>query len=242
MAKRKRTPKPEPKLKILVSSAVYGYEDMLESIYALLETFGYEVLMSHKGTLPVDPAETALDCCLDAVKECDLFLGIILPRYGSGKEGDDLSITHKEIIEAIDLNKPRWFLVHEHVAIARQLLSQYRKKDDDDNDVRPFEFETDMGYKRTSVLSDIRVIDMFELAMRHDQPKLKNRHGNWVQHYGPEEDARLFVTAQFRRYRELADKHLPKLKGTKAIKEKAIKKKAAVKKKPVKKKASGGKK
>ena len=211
MAKRKRTPKLEPKLKILVSSAVYGYEDMLESIYVVLETFGYDVLMSHKGTLPVDPAETALDCCLDAVRECDLFLGIILPRYGSGKEGDDLSITHKEIIEAIDLNKPRWFLVHEHVAIARQLLGQYRKKDADDNDVRPFEFETDMQYKRTSVLSDIRVIDMFELAMRHDQPKLKNRYGNWVQHYGPKEDARLFATAQFRRYRELAEKHLPKL-------------------------------
>jgi hypothetical protein len=41
-----------PRLRILVSSAVLGYEDLLESIYALLEQYGYEVVMSHKGTLP----------------------------------------------------------------------------------------------------------------------------------------------------------------------------------------------
>ncbi len=50
-ARRKATQpaKLEPRLKILVSSAVYGYEDLLESIYALLETFGYHVMMSHTG-------------------------------------------------------------------------------------------------------------------------------------------------------------------------------------------------
>ena len=44
-----------------------------------------------------------------------------------------------------------------------------------------------------------------------------SRHGNWVQPYGPDDDARLFATAQFRRHRELADKHLPKLKDTNAV-------------------------
>jgi len=62
-----------------------------------------------------------------------------------------------------------------------------------------------------------RVIDMFELAMRHDIPEVKDRRGNWVQQYGLEDDARLFATAQFRRYRELADKHLPKLKEIQSI-------------------------
>jgi len=50
-----------PQLKILVSSTVYGYEDLLESIFALLETFGYDVLMSHKGTVPVDPQHGAME-------------------------------------------------------------------------------------------------------------------------------------------------------------------------------------
>jgi len=69
--------KPETKLKILVSSTVYGHEELLESVYSLLTTYGYEVLMSHKGTIPVDPDHSAMDSCLDAVEACDLFLGII---------------------------------------------------------------------------------------------------------------------------------------------------------------------
>jgi hypothetical protein len=61
------------------------------------------------------------------------------------------------------------------------------------------------------------VIDLFELAMRHDVADVAHRQGNWVQPFGPDDDARLFVTAQFRRYRELYDKHLPKLADTLAI-------------------------
>ncbi|MBU4262045.1 MAG: hypothetical protein KKC76_09260 [Proteobacteria bacterium] len=38
---------------ILVSSTVYGIEELLERIYTLLTAFGYEVWMSHKGTMPV---------------------------------------------------------------------------------------------------------------------------------------------------------------------------------------------
>ncbi len=46
---------------------------------------------------------------------------------------------------------------------------------------------------------------------------LPSSKGNWVQPFGPEDDARLFATAQFRRYRELTDKYLPKLEDTDAI-------------------------
>ncbi len=48
-AKKKITQPAKPRLKILVSSAVYGYEDLLESTYALLETFGYEVYHVAQG-------------------------------------------------------------------------------------------------------------------------------------------------------------------------------------------------
>ncbi len=219
MAKKepKQRSRNSQRLKILVSSSVYGYEELLESVYALLDSYGYDVLMSHKGTVPVNPDDSALANCLHAVANCDIFLGIILPRYGSGIEepGAD-SITHREFNEAILANKPRWFLVHEHVAIARQLLSPYRKKDANGNDLRPFEFES-LEFKKTAILSDLRVIDMLEMAMRHDVPRIKERSGNWVQHYGPADDARLFVTAQFRRTRELEQKYLPKLEDVDAI-------------------------
>ncbi len=211
-------PKRSRRLTILVSSAVYGYEDMLESIYALLDGFGYQVLMSHKGTVPVDPDQSAMDSCLQAVAQCDLFLGLILPWYGTGKEtASSLSITHREMIASIAANKPRWFLVHEHVAIARHVLNPYRVRDEGGKPRSPFELQPGLTFQRTPILSDLRVIDMLELAMRHDIPEVKDRRGNWVQSFGPEDDARLFATAQFRRYHELAEKQLPKLKDSDQI-------------------------
>jgi hypothetical protein len=155
-----------------------------------------------------------MSSCVQAVDDCHLFLGIILPRYGSGKEeADGLSITHREALRAIELNKPRWFLVHEHVAIARELLKPYRDETYKDE----FRLKPGIPFGKTPILSDPRVIDIYEMAMRHDIPEVKHRKGNWVQPYGPDDDARLFVNAQFRRYRELADKYLPKLKDRTAI-------------------------
>jgi hypothetical protein len=207
-------------LRVLVSSVVYGYEDFLESIYAILGNFGYEVLMSHNGTIPIDPEISAMSSCLKAVDDCDLFLGIILPRYGSGQEeGQAHSIVHREAEKAIELNKPRWFLVHEYVAIARQLLSPYR-----DNSRKPeFMLKSGIEFQPTAILSDLRILELYELAMRHDVPEARNRKGNWVQTYGTDEDARLFATAQFRRYRELEQKYLPRISDTSAIRAKGKK-------------------
>ncbi|HAR64127.1 MAG: hypothetical protein DKM50_05500 [Candidatus Margulisiibacteriota bacterium] len=39
------------KMTVLVSSSVYGIEELLERIYSILTSFGYEVWMSHKGTI-----------------------------------------------------------------------------------------------------------------------------------------------------------------------------------------------
>ena len=66
-------PKPPSKRTILVSSTVYGIEELLDRVYTLLTSFGYEVWMSHKGTVPVYPNQTAFESCLHAVQQCDLF-------------------------------------------------------------------------------------------------------------------------------------------------------------------------
>ena len=77
------------KIVIMVSSSVYGIEELLERIYAILTTIGYEVWMSHKGTLPIYSNKSAFENCLYAVEKCDLFLSIISPQYGSGKNIED---------------------------------------------------------------------------------------------------------------------------------------------------------
>lgn len=80
----KKTDRTKKRLTIMVSSTVYGIEEVLEQVYALLNGFGYEVWCSHKGTVQVYPNQTALDSCLTAVEKCNLFLCIITPQYGSG--------------------------------------------------------------------------------------------------------------------------------------------------------------
>jgi len=67
--KKSTTPSEEKnrRVRIMVSSVVLGYQDFLESIYALLESFGYEVLMSHKGSIPINPNISAMSSCVEAV-------------------------------------------------------------------------------------------------------------------------------------------------------------------------------
>ncbi len=179
----------ESKPVIMVSSTVYGIEDLLEQIFGVLNSYGYEVWMSHKGNVPIDPRTSNFENCLDAVANCDVFLGLITLKYGSGKERGQLSITHQELLCAIDRGKLRWFLAHDYVAFARQLLRQYRFN----TNGTP---KKNFRFKPTSVMDDIRVIDMYEVAIRHDV-KLAERTGNWVQPYIRDIDALEFVSAQF---------------------------------------------
>ena len=68
---------------IMVSSTVYGVEDLLESIYDMLDE-EYNVVMSHKGTVTNSSANSCYTDCEEAVRKCDIFLGILTPSYGSG--------------------------------------------------------------------------------------------------------------------------------------------------------------
>jgi hypothetical protein len=180
---------------LLVSSAVYGFEELLDRIYTELVSFDYEVWMSHRGTMPVHPELTALDSCRRAVQECNLFLGIILPRYGSGVEEDGGdSITHEELKWAIHLKKARWILAHDHVVFGRSFLD---KLGYDTQEKRHT-----LKLKPSAVFQDLRAIDMYELASRHDVQLYRDKTGNWVQKFGSPEEAQLFAVSQFRRFQE----------------------------------------
>ncbi len=182
---------------VLVSSTVYGIEELLERIYTILTAFGYEVWMSQKGTLPVRSGKTAFENCLAAVDDCDLFLGIITSNYGSGKDGKEISITHQELRRAIECRKPRWLLSHQNVVFARRLLIDLGHK-------TPTSRKKLTLAKGAKSVSDLRVIDMYEEAILNTRP-LSERPGNWVQEFGTDEDALLFASAQFSRYQEVEE-------------------------------------
>ncbi len=186
----------DKKLTLFVSSTVYENRKLLDQLYPILTGFGYEVWMSHKGTVPINPGENTFQSCLRAVKECDLFLGFITPSYGSGISKSGPSITHKEIKCAIELDKPRWWVAHSEVVFARRLL-------------RDIGYDTPAQRKKLQLkpgaksITDLRVIDMYEDAMRHDEADLTMRTGNWVQEFNSDNDVLLFVETQLSRIDEI---------------------------------------
>lgn len=94
-------------IKAMISSSVYGSQSLLRQTYASLLGFGYNVVCSSIGTVSVNPKKSNLSNCLQAVKECDIFIGFIRPIYGSGRDSKiDKSITHIELEKAIELNLP----------------------------------------------------------------------------------------------------------------------------------------
>ena len=185
---------------VLVSSSVYGQEELLNRIYDKLTVLGYEVWMSHKGTIPVNSYEDTLKLCLKAVEECDLFLGLITTNYGTTKDGD-ISITHAEMRRAKELNKPRWFLVHANVVFARQLLKNLGYQNSDER--------KKLTLKRTALFTDLRVLDLYEEMQGIVKVPVQNGNEGqdngirWVQTYRQEDDAVLFTDAQFSRYQDV---------------------------------------
>jgi hypothetical protein len=187
---------------VMVSSTVYGFEELLDRIYSLL-TPTYEVWMSHKGTLPVDSRITAFQNCLNAVDRCDYFLGIITPQYGSGQEkrkAGGISITHQEMRHAIKRKGlPRWILVHDHVDFAAALLKKLSFENKQKRE--------QLTLEKSPVFEDLRILDLYEEVKReYDANNLKielpERQGNWAQKFVTMNDAELFVLSQFSRFQD----------------------------------------
>ncbi len=159
----------------MISSTVYGSQNDLDQIAAILrQQFNYDVIMSKEGSVyvPIDYIDNPEAACLQAVNDCDLFLGIIFPRYGSG-------ITHKEFLKAVELNKPRWFVAHEKIEFLRKLFQPYLM---DENKNR-----TNFELKKNSILDSIKVVDMYN-DIRH----------NWVQTFSNIGELMFFIEQQFK--------------------------------------------
>jgi hypothetical protein len=136
---------------------------------------GFEVWMSHAGTVTVFPNGTALDNCLQAVDDCDLFLAVITPRYGSGVLTGQLGITHQQLLKAIQLEKPRWILAYDHVVFARTLFDKLGCRSEKDRNAMLAKIGFDderklktLHKKHELVIDDFRVIDMHDAAARHN--------------------------------------------------------------------------
>jgi hypothetical protein len=179
---------PREVIKIMVSSTVYGFEKDLRVLCATIESYRsaeyeYKVLNSHIGTVYVAPGLSNTEACLRAVDECHFFLGVILPRYGSG-------ITHQEFTRAIEQDKPRGFLSHYSVRYARELLAQYMYTDIKERLKNP-----DFEFNKTPVFEDARIIDMYNEAIQDGKPMDQRR---WAHEFGHfDGDEMKFINTEF---------------------------------------------
>lgn len=183
-------------IKVFVSFTVYDFENTLDDIYTLLDTYGYDVLMSHKGTIPLDSHKSNLENCLEAVSKSDVFVGIIRPLRGSGVlERDGKSITEYEFEEAFKMNIPRFILVDRDVEFARRFLKCMNIP----YDKIPYEVVKHKGGQDVMVKNEVlhsTSIGMYEMAIRSNLPPVA-RVGNWVQSYHNFDDIRMHLESQF---------------------------------------------
>lgn len=175
-------------IKVMVASTVYSFEDQLSTICATLSTLEYSVLNSHIGTVRVDSNKSNMDNCLDAVRQCDAFVGIIRPYYGTGNI-DERNITFEEMKLAIELEKPYWFLVHRDVVFTRQLKKHMYYLDGEGNQ------KSDVKIKKSPVF-DERTLDIYNHVLKEGKP-IATRTGNWAQEFHRLDEALIYVTAQF---------------------------------------------
>jgi hypothetical protein len=216
---------PRQRLKIMVSSSVHGFEDQLTQIGALLQGrgYGYEVVNSYLGTVQVAPGQHNFDACIQAVQDCDLFLGIIRGKYGSGvfshtglAEGE-IAVTHREMRRAIQADKPRWFLVHDEVNVARQLLKPLlplfgcKTYDELQQHFRHQQEGAQPPARRypfqdNPILDDLRILDLYEetLLVQSGTPLLQ-RHNNWNQTYQDQTALLRFLKTQFQDQKRLRE-------------------------------------
>lgn len=170
------------KPKIMVSSSVYGFENELNQICALLKKMGYEVWNSHLGTIKVSPELSNMDNCLKAVEGCDLFLGIIRTNCGTGNI-DGKNITFEEMKKAVELKKPYWFLSHRDVVFARQLF-------------RNVENPSSIIFKSKKFFDPL-CIEMYNFVIKDDIP-VGERTGNWNHEFYIFDDIARYLKTQFK--------------------------------------------
>lgn len=165
----KSNPNSKRKLKIMVASTVYNNRDLLLQVCGIIKTYGYYVINSEYGTLHPTLGKNNTEACIDAVNECDIFFGFINPFYSTG-------ITHEEFKEAIKINKPRRFVTHSYVTFSRELLKQFMYTG------KTKKIRNSFTIKKTSVMDDIKVIDMYNDAIQHNLPYADRKY-HWVHEF-----------------------------------------------------------
>ena len=100
---------------MFVSSTCYDLAQLRADLRDFAEAFGFEPVLSELDSFPVDPSQSAIQNCLDAVRtRADLFVLVVGGRYGSMNDAGK-SITNLEYLEASARGLPKYVFVKSEI-------------------------------------------------------------------------------------------------------------------------------
>ncbi len=109
---------------LFVSSTCYDLAQLRADIRDFAEAAGLEPILSELDSFPVNPSQSTINNCLDAVRNrADLFLLVIGNRYGSITDTGK-SITNLEYIEAASRGIPRYVFVKTEIITVLPIWKQ----------------------------------------------------------------------------------------------------------------------
>lgn len=95
--------------KVFISSVIQGMESYRAEAKETIKLMNLVPVMSED--FPASP-NSSKDACLQAVRECNLFVLILGKNYGEKTE-DGISVTHAEYLEAKNQNKPIFVFIEQ---------------------------------------------------------------------------------------------------------------------------------
>jgi hypothetical protein len=129
-----------PKPRVFISSTFYDLKHVRTSLELFVEQFGYDPVLSEKGSIAYDPDLALDESCYREVRSTDIFVLIIGGRYGSevsAEKSDERpqvseryeSITKREYETAIERDIPTYILVEKTVFAEYDTFKSNREND-----------------------------------------------------------------------------------------------------------------
>jgi hypothetical protein len=114
--------------KVFIASTCYDLKYIRSSLKYLVESLGYEPILSEYGQIFYNPDESTHDSCLNEVVNCQLFVLIIGGRFGGKFKDSDKSITNKEYEKALELKIPIFTLIEQDVYSEHHVYVENKNK------------------------------------------------------------------------------------------------------------------
>jgi len=140
--------------KVFISSTCKDLKFVRSHLKSLIESMGYEPILSEYGDVFYNPEEHTHDSCLNEIENCQMFILIIGGRYGGRYKESEKSITVKEYEKAFEKNIAIFTLIDYEVYKEHHFYSINKK--DPNVDIDKVHFPSVDSHKTFDFIDTVR--------------------------------------------------------------------------------------